>query len=70
MHYGPSPFDLQECLVILKVLPVLNAAEIAVVIVAQYGGNFCGSKIRSVQVPISLVTIHYSGQRSMEILTL
>ena len=47
------PSDVQKLIFILEVHPVLDATEFAMVIVIQYRGDFCGTKIRSFQVPIS-----------------
>ena len=45
---GLAPSHLQEFVLLLEIYPVLNATEIAVVIIIRYGGDFCGPQIRSV----------------------
>ena len=60
------PSQLQVRIVILEVAPILDAAEIAVVIIIQYGGDLCGSKVRGVRVPIPHLSPSPLGKGSEE----
>ena len=65
-YYSLAPSQLQVHVAILKVHPVLDATEITVVIIIQYGREFCGSKVLSVRVPISHLSPPLLGRGSEE----
>jgi len=65
-HCRLAPSQLQVRVVILKVHPVLDAAEFTVVIIIHYGRNLCGSEVRSVRVPIFHLSPSPLGEGSEE----
>ena len=52
-EHNPSPFHPEKRVIVLEIDTVLNAAEIAVLIVVQHRGDFCGPRVRIVEVPVS-----------------
>ena len=57
MQHNLQPFHPDKLITIVEIVPILNATEVAVVIIIQYRGYFCGPGIRIVEVPVLFVTL-------------
>jgi len=52
-EHNLSPFHPEKRVIVLEINPVLDATEIAVLIVVQHRGDFCGPRVWIVEVPVS-----------------